>query len=118
MASQQWAWVILRRPYPISRGSWLRIRSRRCHRALGLLAHAHARAGHPDRAAALFQQATGISTLSETHHNYASFLVSQGRQSDANVWAQRILDKKPTMPGYLRRLERPWFRKAKALMKP
>ena len=88
------------------------------HRALGLLAHAHARAGHPDRAAALFQQATGISTLSETNYNYASFLVSQGRQSDANVWAQRILDKKPTMPGYLRRLERPWFRKAKALMKP
>src|SRR5262245_10384481 len=36
------------------------------HRALGLLAHAHARLGHTERADVLFQQATGISTLSET----------------------------------------------------
>jgi hypothetical protein len=87
------------------------------HRALGLLAHAHARAGNTERAEALFQQATAISTLSETYYNYASFLAAQGRQSDARVWAQRILDKKPTMPAYLRRRERPWFRKAKALLK-
>ncbi len=65
----------------------------------------------------LFQQATAISTLSETYYNYASFLAAQGRQSDARIWAQRILDKKPTMPAYLRRRERPWFRKAKALLK-
>jgi hypothetical protein len=26
------------------------------------------------------------------------------------------LDKKPNMPGYLRRRERPWFRKASALL--
>jgi hypothetical protein len=86
-------------------------------RALGLLAHAHARLGHTERADALFQQATGISTLSETYYNYASFLLSQGHQNDARMWAQRILDKKPTMPAYLRRIERPWFRKAKALLR-
>ena len=87
------------------------------HRALGLLAHANARAGNTERAEMLFQQATAISTLSETYYNYASFLAAQGRQSDARIWAQRILDKKPTMPAYLRRRERPWFRKAKALLK-
>jgi hypothetical protein len=32
------------------------------------------------------------------------------------VWTQRILAKKPTLPGYLRRRERPWFRKAKGLL--
>jgi hypothetical protein len=87
------------------------------HRAVGLLAHAHARAGQPDRAEALFRQATGISTLSETYYNYASFLATQGRTSDAREWAQRILDKKRTMPRYLQRIERPWVRKAKALLK-
>ena len=37
--------------------------------------------------------------------------------AEAREWAERILAKKPTMPGYLRRRERPWFRKAKALLK-
>src|SRR6058998_3203151 len=34
------------------------------HRAIGLLAYAHSRAGQADRAAALFEDATSISTLS------------------------------------------------------
>ena len=87
------------------------------HRALGLLAHAHARSGNAERAEALFQQATAISTLSETYYNYASFLTACSRRDDARVWAQRILDKRPTMPGYLRRIERLWFRKAKAILR-
>jgi hypothetical protein len=87
------------------------------HRAIGLFAHANSLAGHADRAEKLFQDATEISTLSETYYNYASFLASQQRASEAREWAQRILAKKPTMPGYLRRRERPWFRKAKALLK-
>jgi hypothetical protein len=87
------------------------------YRAIGLLAHAHSRAGQPERADALFKNATAISTLSETYYNYASFLAAQQRTADAAEWAQRILAKKPTMPRYLRRLERPWFRKARALLK-
>ena len=87
------------------------------HRAIGLLAHAHGLAGQADRAEQLFQDATAISTLSETYYNYASFLTAQGRPSEAREWAQRILAKKPTMPQYLRRRERPWFRKANALLK-
>ena len=87
------------------------------HRAIGLLAHALAHTGETARADALFQQATAISTLSETYYNYASFLTSQGRNAEAREWAQRILAKKPTMPRYLRRTERVWFRKAAALLK-
>jgi hypothetical protein len=86
------------------------------HRAAGLLAHAYANTGQLDKAAALFQQVTRISTSSETYYNYACFLASQHRTAEARDWARQILAKKPTMPGYLRRRERPWFRKANALL--
>jgi hypothetical protein len=87
------------------------------YRAGGLLAHAYAETGHKEKAEALFKKVTEISTLSETYLNYAALLASEGRASEARVWAQRVLDKKPTMPGYLKRRERPWFRKATALLK-
>lgn len=87
------------------------------HRAAGLLAHAYAKTGQPDKAEQWFEQATVISTLSETYYNYATFLAAQGRTTEAREWAQKILAKKPTMPGYLRRRERPWFWKASALLK-
>ena len=86
------------------------------HRAKGLLAHAYAQTGQPEKAEVLFQQATKISTNSETYYNYALLLQSQGRTEEARTWAQNILDKKPSMPGYLRRRERSWFRKAHALL--
>jgi hypothetical protein len=81
------------------------------------LAHAYANAGNAAKADALFQQAIESSTLSETYINYASFLASQGRNSEAREWAQRVLARKPAMPRYLQRRERPWFRKANALLK-
>jgi hypothetical protein len=87
------------------------------NRAIGLLAHACALTGHAERADALFQKAIAVSTLSETYYNYAAFLAAQNRPAEAREWAQRILSKKPTMPRYLQRLERPWFRKANALIK-
>src|SRR5262245_1680099 len=87
------------------------------HRAIALLAHAYANTGAPEKADELFKYATNISTASETYYNYACFLAAQNRSAEAREWAQRILAKKPTMPGYLRRRERPWFRKANALLK-
>lgn len=87
------------------------------HRAIGLLAHAYANTNEPAKAETLFQQATGASTLSETYLNYASFLAAQGRTADAREWATRVLNRKQTMPRYLQRRERPWFRKAGALLK-
>ena len=54
---------------------------------------------------------------SSARAGYASFLASVGRTAEAREWAQRILAKKPTMPAYMRRRERPWFRKAATLLK-
>jgi hypothetical protein len=87
------------------------------NRAIGLLAHAYANSGTAEQADALFLQATAVSTLSETYLNYATFLASQNRIPEARDWAQRLLARKPTIPRYLQRRERPWFRKASALLK-
>ena len=87
------------------------------HRAIALLAHSYANTGQAEKAEALFRHATEVSTLSETYLNYAALLVSQGRTAEAREWAERVLAKKPTMPRYLQRRERPWFRKAKGLLK-
>jgi len=87
------------------------------YRASVLLAHAYANTGDAQKADALFRQTVQISTLSETYLNYAEFLRSQGRNPEAREWTQRVLAKKPTLPSYLRRRERPWFRRAKGLLK-
>jgi hypothetical protein len=86
-------------------------------RAAALLAHAYAQTGQKEKAEALFRHVTITSTLSETYLNFAELLASEGRNAEAREWAQKVLDKKPTMPGYLRRRERPWFRRAKEMLK-
>jgi hypothetical protein len=86
-------------------------------RASGLLAHVWAQTGRSGQAADLFAKITETSTLSETQYNYACFLAAQGQVAEAKKWAQKILAKKATMPRYLKRRERPWFRKAAALLK-
>jgi len=86
-------------------------------RAAGLLAHAYAQTGQKEKAEVLFRQITITSTLSETYLNFAELLASQGRKAEAREWAQKVLDKKPSMPGYLRRRERPWFRRASEMLK-
>ena len=86
-------------------------------RAAGLLAHALAKTGQTASATALFEHVVQTSTFSETLVNYAEFLKSQGRNAEAREWAQRVLAKKRTLPGYLKRRERPWFRRAAALAK-
>ena len=87
------------------------------HRAMALLASACARTGDAPQAAELFARVTESSTLPETYYNYASFLASQGHAEEARTWAQRIIARRDSMPLYLRRRERSWFKKAKALLK-
>jgi hypothetical protein len=87
------------------------------HRAAGLLAHAYAQTGQKEKAEALFRRVTAASTSSETYLNFANLLASEGRNAEAREWIQKVLDKKPTMPGYQRRRERPWFRSANAMLK-
>jgi hypothetical protein len=86
-------------------------------RAAGLLGYTLHKLGRNEEAAACFADVTETSTLSETQYNYAAFLAAAGKPSEARDWAQRILAKKRTMPAYMRRRERPWFRKASALLK-
>lgn len=87
------------------------------HRAGGLLAHAYAQTGQKERAEALFREVTARSVASETYLNFADLLASEGKTAEAREWAQKVLDKKAAMPGYLKRRERPWFRSANKLLK-
>jgi hypothetical protein len=86
-------------------------------RAAGLLAHAYAQTGQKEKAEALFRAVVVKSTLSETYLNFADLLASEGKTSEACEWARKVLEKKPTMPGYLRRRERPWFSRASKILK-
>src|SRR6266404_1033499 len=70
-----------------------------------------------DRAVPLFAEVTQISTTPETLYNYASFLKTVNRPDEAREWAQKLQAKKRTLPRYMQRRERPWFRKGKALIK-
>ena len=87
------------------------------YRAAGLLADAYARTGQLERANPLFAEVTQISTTPETLYNYASFLKTVNRPEEAREWAQKLQAKKRTLPRYMQRRERPWFRKGKALLK-
>jgi len=87
------------------------------HRAGGLLADAYARTGQLERAGQLFAEVTQISTTPETLYNYASFLKTANRREESREWAQKLLEKKRTLPRYMQRRERPWFRRGKALLK-
>ena len=86
-------------------------------RAPGLLAHAYAQLGEKEKAERLFNEVIEGSTLSETQYNYAAFLKQQGKTGEAREMVRKILNKKATLPGYLKRRERPWFRRAEALLK-
>jgi hypothetical protein len=87
------------------------------YRAAGLLADAYARTGQLEPAAPLFVEVIQFSTTPEALYNYANFLQLQNRRDEAREWAQKLMAKKRTLPRYMQRVERPWFRKGKALLK-
>jgi len=87
------------------------------YRAAGLLGDAYARSGELEKAAACFAEVTQFSTTPETLYNYSYFLKLQGNTVEAREWTQRLLAKKRTLPRYMQRIERPWFRKGKALLR-
>jgi hypothetical protein len=87
------------------------------YRAAGLLADAYAKTGVMDRAAQLFEQVTQFSTTPETLYNYANFFKLQNRRDEAREWVEKLMAKKRTLPRFMQRIERPWFRKGNALRK-
>jgi hypothetical protein len=87
------------------------------HRGLGLMAYVLAKTGDPHTADKTFQDALRISTLTETQLHYAQFLAEQDRKSEAKDLAERIMHKRASMPGFLKRRERPLFRQTKSLLR-
>jgi hypothetical protein len=87
------------------------------YRAAGLLGDTYARTGDLEKAAIYFAPAAQFSTTPETLYNYANYLKLAGRKEEAQEWAQKLAAKKRTLPRYMQRVERPWFRKGKALQK-
>ena len=87
------------------------------YRAAALLAHAYAMTGEVGAATEFFNEALQFSTTPETLYNYALFLKSQNQTAEAREWAQKLLQKKRTLPRAIARRELPWFRKGHALLK-
>jgi len=87
------------------------------YRAAGLLGDAYARTDNREHAAQWFAPATQYSMTPETLYNYAWFLKAQRNTQEAREWVEKLMAKKRTLPGYMQRVERPWFRKGKALKK-
>lgn len=85
-------------------------------RAGGLLAFAYAKTGQKEKADKLFAEVVKTSTLTETQYHYAEFLAEQGRKAEAKEWLQRIIAKRKTQPGFLRRRERKWYWLTRKLM--
>ena len=86
-------------------------------RSGALLAQAYTLTGQRDKAETLFRRATELSTLSETYLNFADLLAAERRTAEAREWALKVIQKQATMPGYLRRRERPWVRRARRTLK-
>ncbi len=87
------------------------------YRATGLLGDAYARNGDLKKAAVCFGPAVHYSTTPETLYNYANYLKLAGQKEEAREWTRRLAAKKRTLPRYMQRVERPWFRKGRALEK-
>jgi len=87
------------------------------YRAEMFLAQAYAAAGRDAEAAAMFGDAIVHSSTPEMLYNYAAFLKSQNRIAEAREWVGQLFEKKKTLPRYMQRIERPWFRKGEILRK-
>jgi hypothetical protein len=80
------------------------------------LAEAHEANGQDAEARRIYESILGRTTVSAAYYGYARLLARRGDQAEARRQLQNILDKQPGLPRYLRRQERPWVRKAKAML--
>jgi len=87
------------------------------YRAAAMLADAYARTGEFAQAEYWFAGPVEFSTTPEVLYNYANFFNLAGRRDEAIEATKKLLDKKRTLPRYMQRLERPWFRKGQTLLK-
>jgi hypothetical protein len=57
------------------------------------------------------------SSTPEILFSYADFLAAQNRIAEAREWLDQLEAKRKSSPRYVQRVERPWFRKGRALSK-
>lgn len=86
-------------------------------RARMFLAQAYSAVGRNEDASNSFEEVVRWSSTPEVLYSYSAFLKSQNRLEEAREWTQRLFEKKRTLPRYMQRIERPWFRKGTALLK-
>ena len=81
------------------------------------LAEAYEATDRVDEALHAYEAILGRTTVSRAYFNYGRLLAQRGEIEKARQMMEEILAKKATLPRYLRRQERPWFRRAKAFLK-
>ena len=81
------------------------------------LAECYERLGRDQAARAAYQDVLGRTSISRAYYGCGRLLARLGEAEQAREMMRQILAKKPSLPRYLRRQERPWFRKAEAFLK-
>src|SRR5262249_47589218 len=87
------------------------------YRAQLFYARSLASVGRKDEAAAAFEKLLAGSSSTEALLTTAEFYAEQKRTKEAKELLERVLARKATMPAYQQRRERPWLRRAAALLK-
>jgi hypothetical protein len=81
------------------------------------LAQSYAAIGRNEDASAWFADVVTRSSTPEILFSYADFLAAQNRIAEAREWLDQLEAKRKSSPRYVQRVERPWFRKGRALSK-
>jgi len=91
--------------------------SYRFHAGYLALAETYEAMGQDAKARETYETVLGRTTVSPAYYNYGRLLAKSGETEKARQMMEEILAKQTTLPRYLRRQERPWFRKAKDFLK-
>lgn len=86
-------------------------------RALSILARSLARLGRIDEADSAFSRLLTLSSSSESLAVTAEFYLEQGRLDEAKQIARQLMARRATMPGFQRRRDRIWLRRASKVMR-
>lgn len=86
-------------------------------RAQLFYARSLARSGRTDEATPAFERLLGSSSSTEALLFAAEFFAAQKRTAEARELLERVLARRETMPAYQKRRERPWLRRAAALLR-
>jgi len=86
-------------------------------RAQLFYARSLAAAGRNDDATPAFERLLNATSSTEALLCTAEFFAAQKRTQEAKELLERVLARRATMPAYQQRRERPWLRRAKALLR-